>query len=150
MCITDHVTGLDLLLKGLGLVQGPWEAVNQEAAAATGQHCLLQQCNCDLQNSQHSVGGSVNTAGVSVQGGFGGSIGLCVAQHVDLQTRQQSCIKLCLLCTFACHLLQGYYGSWPLQTSLITDYCKALPMQVSCIALCTAQLQLPKPACTTH
>ena len=47
--MTDHVTGLDLLLKGLGLVQGPWEAVNQEAAAATCQHCLLQQCNCDLQ-----------------------------------------------------------------------------------------------------
>lgn len=45
---TDHVTRLDFLLEGLGLVQSPWETVNQETAAATLQHGLLQQADCHL------------------------------------------------------------------------------------------------------
>lgn len=45
-----HVTGLDLLLKALGLVQSTWEAINEEAAAAALQHSLLQQPNRDLQH----------------------------------------------------------------------------------------------------
>jgi len=45
-----HVTGLDLLLKALGLVQCTWEAINKEAAAAALQHGLLQEPNCDLQH----------------------------------------------------------------------------------------------------
>lgn len=49
-CVANHVTGLDLLLKSLGLVQSPWEAIDEEAAAATGQHGLLQKSNGHLQN----------------------------------------------------------------------------------------------------
>lgn len=45
-----HVTGLDLLLEALGLVQCAWEAINKEAAAAALQHGLLQQPNRDLQH----------------------------------------------------------------------------------------------------
>lgn len=45
-----HITWLDLLLKALGLVQSAWEAIYEEAAAATLQHGLLQQSNRDLHH----------------------------------------------------------------------------------------------------
>ena len=44
-----HVTWLDLLLKGLGLVQCSREAINEESSAARLQHGLLQQSYGDLQ-----------------------------------------------------------------------------------------------------
>ena len=54
-CGSDHVTWLDLLLKGLGLVQSPWEAINEEAAPAAVHHSLTQQPNCHLQHQHHTI-----------------------------------------------------------------------------------------------
>lgn len=58
--VTSSPAGHDLLLKGVGVAQFPWEAVNQEAAWATLGHGLTHHTNDRLHTHTSSSSSSTS------------------------------------------------------------------------------------------